>query len=188
MWRRRAPEENMRIPSNSVLACFAAVSGLACIPDAGAATTWGYAASSGGDCQLSIPTLDTKFRPKGSGARNESSTTSYFVICPTQGFSNSLDALTQVVAAFSFTPPPGVPGATINCTAGSGTTVGNDIRYSSKSTTIPGNGAISWTGDDFGNVMGNPIPGSLVFSVTCNLPPGSAIVSVESIFAYDLGQ
>lgn len=178
----------MRIPFNTGLAFCAAISGLVCASGARAATTWGYSASSGGDCQLSIPTLDTKFRPKASGARNESTTTSYFVICPTQGFSNSLNVLTQVVAAFSFTPPAGVSGATINCTAVSGTIVGNDIRYSSKSTTIPGDGAISWTGEDFGNVMGNPIPGSLVFSVTCNLPPGSAIVSVESIFAYDLGQ
>lgn len=178
----------MRIPFNAGLACFAVISGFAFMPDARATTTWGYSATSGADCQLSIPTLDTKFRPKGSGARNESTTASYFVICPTQGFSNTLDTLTQVVAAFSFTPPAGVSSATFNCTAVSGTIAGNNIRYSAKSTTIPGNGAISWTADDFGSVMGNPIPASLVFSVTCTLPPGGAIDSIESIFAYDLGQ
>ena len=77
---------------------------LLAMADTDAAATWGYSASSGADCQLSIPTLDTKFRPKASGARNESTTASYFVICPARGFSSALDTVTQVVADFSYMP------------------------------------------------------------------------------------
>jgi len=179
----------MRIPTATGLACLMAGAGLlAPTPGAMAATTWGYSASSGADCQLSIPTLDTKFRPKASGARNESSKDTYFVICPAQGFSSSIDTVTQIAAAFSYTPPPGVSGAIISCTAVSGTASAFNLRYSTKTTFFPGGAPISWTGDDFGGLSGSPIPNSLVLSVTCTLPPGTAIDFVETISAYDIGQ
>ena len=179
----------MRTPIRAGLACLMASAGLlACMPEARAATTWGYSASSGADCQLSIPTLDTKFRPKSSGARNESTTTSYFVICPARGFSSAIDTVTQVAAVFSYAPPAGVPGTTISCTTVSGTAAASTLRYSTKTTTFPGDGGISWTGSDFGGIDGSPIPFSLVMSMTCTLPPGAAIDAVETISAYDIGQ
>ena len=138
---------------------------LLAMADTDAAATWGYSASSGADCQLSIPTLDTKFRPKASGARNESTTASYFVICPARGFSSALDTVTQVVADFSYMPPPGVSGATISCSAVSGSASAANLRYSTKSTTFPGYAPLAWTGDDFGGLAGWPIPNSLVMSV-----------------------
>jgi hypothetical protein len=178
----------MRIPIAAGVSCFLAGAGLlVCVPQARAVTTWGYSASSGADCQLSIPTLDTKFRPKASGARNESTKDTYFVICPAQGFSSAIDTVTQVVGDFSFTPPPGVSGATISCTAVSGSASAFNLRYSTKTATFPGYAPISWAGGDFGGLDGSPIPNSLVMSVTCTLPPGAAIDSVETISAYEIG-
>ena len=179
----------MRIPFAAVVGYFLASAGLlASTPVAQAATAWGYSASSGADCQLSIPTLDTKFRPKASGARNESTTASYFVICPARGFSSAIDTVTQVVGDFSFMPPPGVSGANISCTAVSGSASASNLRYSTKTATFPDYAPISWTGDDFGGLDGSPIPNSLVMSVTCTLPPGTAIDSVETISSYNIGQ
>lgn len=178
----------MRIPTAAAVGCFMACTGLlASSPEVRAATNWGHSASSGADCQLSIPTLDTKFRPKASGARNESTKDSYFVICPARGFSSGIDTVTQVVADLSYAPPPGTSSATISCTAVSGTASALNLRYSTKTATFPGYAPISWTGGDFGGLDGSPIPNSLVMSVTCTLPPGTAIDSVETISAYEVG-
>ena len=160
---------------------------LLAMADTDAAATWGYSASSGADCQLSIPTLDTKFRPKASGARNESTTASYFVICPARGFSSALDTVTQVVADFSYMPPPGVSGATISCSAVSGSASAANLRYSTKSTTFPGYAPLAWTGDDFGGLAGSPIPNSLVMSVTCLMPPQTAVDAYNATYSYEIG-
>ena len=49
-----------------------------------AAKTFNLDLANGASCQLSIPTTDTGVRPKASGFRNESTTTSSFVICTFQ--------------------------------------------------------------------------------------------------------
>ena len=65
---------------SSSLACCIAACGLAMIPAAKAAIN-GDVIGGRIPRQLSIPTTDTKFRPKATGARNESTTASSFVIC-----------------------------------------------------------------------------------------------------------
>ena len=65
------------LPLPAGMACLI-VGSLAVIPKAGAVEvpTWNLA--TGSTCQLSIPTIDTKFRPKATGARNESTTVGSF--------------------------------------------------------------------------------------------------------------
>lgn len=71
----------MRIPLTACLSGIAIASGLVA-PAATASTTQGISMWPGSVCQLSIPTTNTGVRPKATGFRNESTTTSNFVICP----------------------------------------------------------------------------------------------------------
>ena len=76
---------NLRLPT--ALAGIVAAYGLATAPTARAANGW--VTVPGGACQLSIPTTNTGVRPKATGFRNESTTTSNFVYCaiPLTGYS-----------------------------------------------------------------------------------------------------
>jgi hypothetical protein len=166
---------DIRLPA--MLACFAGACGLA---NATVAEAEQYTYLSGAACQLSIPTTDTKFRPKATGARNESTAASNFVICalPT-GTATSNDYFTEIwLPVYSLDGTP----RNVSCTAvtGAHTLPGNgfEATYSAKSATVSdtGNGFVfEWNAGDFGGTSGQPIPKSLGFSVTCNLPPETAI-------------
>lgn len=136
-------------------------------------------------CQLSIPTTDTQVRPKATGYRNESKTKSAFVICgydlPTiDGFPLAIHL--EVVS---------LDGAarTVNCTAVTGVSGLYTLVYSSKSvSTDPwpdGYGLVSWGPADFGGV--DSIPNGFVPSVTCTLPPQSAITMIFSFYNFEIG-
>jgi|SRR5690242_17254148 hypothetical protein len=168
---------NLRLPA--ALAGLLAVCSLASTPMAKASLDF----ATGSVCQLSIPTTDTRFRPKATGARNESTTASNFVICPLQNRGDDNDLYTSAyLAVYSL---DGIP-RDVTCTAVSGWQGGGSgIYYSSKtvkvSDTGEGNG-FGWDAADFGGTAGGRIVGSLGFSVTCMLPPQTAISLIQGGF------
>ncbi|QDQ73289.1 hypothetical protein FNZ56_05100 [Pseudoluteimonas lycopersici] len=135
---------------------------------------------SGSNCQLSIPTTDTKFRPKATGARNESSTVSNFIICPTPmpdsgyGF-QEVDFLLYSIDGTSHD---------VSCTAVNGVyTPSHAVTYSTKVVTVSGTdySEIFWNGADFGGTAGGYFD---VLSVTCLLAPQAAISYHSESYAH----
>ncbi len=168
-------------------------SGITCLalaalstPTASADAVSTFALATGSGCQLSIPTTNTGVRPKATGIRNESQTASNFVICPivvTNGTTNGITGLT--IGLYS------LDGNTsyVSCTAVTGV-FGNQMApqiYSTKiqpiSSTI-GYQMVSWFGDNFGGNPGDPF---YVMSVTCLLPPQTAIDFIQTNYSYEVG-
>jgi hypothetical protein len=179
----------MRILLSAGLACVVAACGLSIASRADAATAAGINFATGSVCQLSIPTIDTKFRPKATGARNESTTTSNFVICPMpSGVPAAADAFSfAMIAVYS------IDGASheVSCTAVTGRN-GQGIAYATKAFSVSAEDGdqgvvIPWSAADFGGVEGDPIAGSQGFSVTCLLPPQTAINAIQGSFDYEIG-
>lgn len=137
----------------------------------------------GPPCQLSVPTTDTKVRPKSVGMRNEG-TTSAFVICglpaPAGEFTGfsinvlTIDGLDHVVSCTGVNGSvfSGAAYATKNVSTGTSTTVGTGIL---------------WTAADFGGTAGNDMPGDGYFSVTCTLPAQTSIPNVYADYNEDVG-
>lgn len=127
-------------------------------------------------CQLSIPTTKTLVRPKATGYRNDSTTDSAFVICgytnPTAGAIKTftLRLVSVDEAAHSF-----------NCTAVVGNAGTGSVQlYSTKPVTTTADGlmtVVNWAPADF-DIQSNF--GPTLPSVTCTLPPQTAIVSTVS--------
>lgn len=135
-------------------------------------------------CTLSIPTTDTKVRPKATGFRNEGKTNA-FVICTfdsapgqTNVYSVDKDFDPSTVRLY-FTSIDG-QAHSFDCTAvnswGSVAYGTGPMQYITKTADVDAdaeslNGLI-WGSIDYGTAR---IPTSGAFSVTCLLPPGVAI-------------
>ncbi len=127
-------------------------------------------------CQLSIPTTSTQVRPRATGYRNESTTTSAFVIC---GYTNPTAGSVKTFILRTAS----IDGAahTFNCTGVAGNAgTGTPQAYATKSITATADGmavSTSWAPADFGieSSFGATFP-----SVTCTLPPQVAIISTVS--------
>jgi len=135
-------------------------------------------------CQLSIPTTDTKVRPRANGYRNEG-TANQFVICGMGGYENDTVLSTTLLA----TSVDGLAHS-MSCTGVTGMTGFNGgPLYSSKSVAVPasGIGAQSWSASDFGGATGEVISGGINLSVTCALPPNVALQGFESQGVIDIG-
>ena len=134
-------------------------------------------------CQLSIPTTDTKVRPRANGYRNEG-TGNQFVICGLGGYENDTVLSTTLLAT-------SVDGQahSMSCTGVTGLTGFLGPYYSAKTVTVPasGVGSQSWAAEDFGGAAGVPIVGGLNLSVTCTLPPNVALQGFESQGIIDVG-
>jgi len=123
-------------------------------------------------CQLSIPTTDTKVRPKAIGFRNEG-TTSAFIIC---GYPLPNGTLTDI--NLNFTALDG-NSHTVNCTAVNGPPWAPVyVSKSGESSATQLN--LIWTAADFGGTAGNDMPTGYM-SVTCTLP---AQVGVDNVYAH----
>lgn len=132
-------------------------------------------------CQLSVPTTSTQVRPRASGMRNEG-TASAFVICQFAATSSPFTQAGIVLAS--------IDGAdhTLSCTAMSGyptqvayySTFSVFVRASDTAGT-----SIGWNSGHFDPSL-DTLP-SRGFSVTCNLPPGMAIVSTLAFYDEDVG-
>ena len=160
------------------------VLGLATASAATAATQTKYYEFSAADaCQLSVPTTDTKVRPRANGYRNEG-TSNQFVICGMGGYENDTVLSTTLLAT-------SIDGKahTMSCTGVTGLTGFSGPYYSAKTVTVPasGVGSQSWAAEDFGGAAGVPIVGGLNLSVTCTLPPNVALQGFESQGIIDVG-
>lgn len=172
----------MRIAFSSILSCAVAIGMFASTPVARADGI----AVPGGACQLSVPTTSTGVRPKATGFRNESTTTSNFVICPVTAPVVGNNLFTDILAVvYSLDGKPRV----VTCTAVVGVydDPGFLPMYSSKSESVdssdtPFGQQYHWTAVDFGGTAGQPITGSVLTSVTCNLPPQTAISFIQTLY------
>ncbi|GAA5006524.1 hypothetical protein FNZ56_05115 [Pseudoluteimonas lycopersici] len=168
---------------STVLAGLVAIHGFTNVPEAKAGNV-DYV--NGGACQLSIPTTDTGVRPKATGLRNESTTTSSFVICTIQrNIPSSSSSDPNYVSVWANLYSLDGVSHDISCTAVVGILAGDassDLKYSTKTESISnttGSQAIFWTNSDFGGIYGDPITRSFNISITCKLPPQSAISMIH---------
>ena len=161
------------------------VLGLATASAATAATQTKYYEFSAADaCQLSVPTTDTKVRPRANGYRNEG-TSNQFVICGMGGYEKN----TVMHMVLLYTSMDGLPHS-MSCTGVTGLTgSGNGPVYSTKTVEIAATGFSFglWGAEDFGGVEGDPIDQGLNLSVTCTLPPNVALQGFESEQLIDIG-
>ena len=140
-------------------------------------------ANPAGVCQLSLPTIDSKVRPRATAYNNEG-TTNVFVIC---GLTNpaSLDGGASMV----FLGAKSLDGAThaLTCTAVNGIGAVDVQQYVSKTITVPatGFGEIDWAPADFGG--GSTIPSGRTMSVTCTLPSNVGINGFGQNYLFDIG-
>jgi hypothetical protein len=134
-------------------------------------------------CQLSIPTTDTRVRPRANGYRNEG-TGNQFVICGMGGYENDTVMSTTLMA----TSVDGLAHA-MSCTGVTGLSGFDGPHYSTKTVAVPasGVGTQSWAAEDFGGTEGAVIAGGLNLSVTCTLPPNVALQGFESQGIIDVG-
>lgn len=174
----------MRNPSLVILlgVCVLA-NGLMVTTETRAATAIGLQHAPGSVCQLSIPTTTTGVRPKASGFRNESTTTGNFVICPLASpMATGNDVFTFVnIVLLSLDNQ----SHDVGCTA---VAASASTAYSSKTIALgPSGGAYTWSASDFAGTPGNPIVDSQDMSITCLLPPQTAIKSVGGYYNHDIG-
>lgn len=165
--------------ASTALACLFAVCCLASQLTAKAATT----VIPGAACQLSIPTTDTKFRPKAIGARNESTTTSNFVICPIASPDAANPAAGQGLGSIGI-QLVSIDGASrsFSCTAVAGGD-GSSPIYSTQSALAAGVN-FYWDAGNFGGTSGDIfIPGGEFMTITCLLSPQTAIHYVNGAYA-----
>ena len=140
-----------------------------------------------GMCTLSIPTTDTKVRPKATGFRNEG-TTNAFVICnftSLPGYDGSVNfGDPQAVALLLYSMDGNDHDVTctgVTSLQGFSGLTGNPQQFVSKTLTVnnttpPYQAAgvsFKWLPADFGGT--DQIPDDAAFSVTCLLPPNVAI-------------
>ncbi|GAA4998166.1 hypothetical protein GCM10025793_00200 [Lysobacter lycopersici] len=140
-------------------------------------------AQAGQACQLSIPTTDTKVRPKATGFRNEG-TTNAFVIC---GFPTPDGDLTAFVLNFQ---PLDTVDHPISCTGVNGSAFSNPVYVTKNASTganPSGGSSLTWDASDFGGTAGSNLPGSGYFSVTCVLPGQATIPSGYADYNEDVG-
>jgi len=128
-------------------------------------------------CKLSVPTTDTKVRPRATGFRNEG-TINQFVICTMHtdnGPGGSFGTAPLIDAGLAVISVDGV-ARDITCTGVNSFSVLGDQQFIAKTqntgTTLT---QFWWTESDFGVSDGSGIPTTGVFSITCILPPNTAI-------------
>jgi hypothetical protein len=128
-------------------------------------------------CQLSIPTVDTAVRPRATGYRNEGDSAA-FMICGLPYYYSGAVPTSFSIVAVSF------DGAshTFNCTGVTRFSSGQSPAFVTKSVTTPagGSGSATWTSADL--TMGN-----FDASITCPIPPGVAITSVQIVVNDEIG-
>jgi hypothetical protein len=172
-------------PMMSALSVCALLGGTYAAPARAVTQIKGYAYPPGDACQLSIPTTDTKVRPRANGYRNEG-TTSQFVICSMGGY----EAGTVLSMLLNYTSTDGAIHS-MTCTGVTGMTGWSPVHFSSKTVSVPssGLGFQEWRAEDFGGPADTPIAdGGLNLSVTCILPPGVALQGFDSTNLIDVGQ
>ncbi len=172
----------------AVLAAAILTAGLAMAPAAQAVTQSRITRQQGGPaCQLSVPTTATTVRPRATGIRNEG-TTPAFVICQMESSTGNLNQAQVIVSSIDGT------ARNVSCTAVNGYNVAPafmQIGYSPKTVATDSSsgilGVFNWDATDFGGAAGADMPNSGFFSVTCLLPPQTAINFLGFFYNEDVG-
>lgn len=187
----------MRQPHKLVPAMLVACS-LASMPAHAVTQTRKFSTAGARLCTLSIPDPGAKARPKATGFRNEG-TTNVFVICgfdsnPGQSQVSAVESPgdpSMIALLFSSFDgrPHSFPCTGVNSWPGGGEAA--PMQYVQQMVSIdPPNdpfpyGEADWRPFEFGGV--NRIPTSGIFSVTCLLPPGVAILFGGVVGSEDVG-
>ena len=178
---------------SAALAGIAVLCGATTLPPAHAAVASQYLTVPGASCQLSIPTTNTGVRPKAPGFRNESTTTSNFVICsvasPTDLDINfdPFDLVAIIIHSID-----GM-ARNISCTAvtGNGLNSAYPLIYSTKTIEVPADtsqaAAPTWLSQDFGQPSSAQIKASSFTTITCNLPPQTEIRYMRARYQFEIG-
>lgn len=172
-----------------VVALSTVVAGFALAQSAAAVTQGRTQIETGSNmCTLSVPTIDTKVRPRANGFKNEG-TTNAFVICtfdapPGANFINgtefsyvylilnSLDGVARDVTCTGVNSIPSL-GQTFVSKTVSVAGINTETMY-------------QWGPEEFGGSATIPYS-SGAFSVTCSLPPNVSIVSGRADSLEDVG-
>ena len=133
-------------------------------------------------CTLSIPTTSTGVRPRATGFRNEG-TVSNFVICSFDVISSEFEVGVDE-ADINLASIDG-KAHSVSCTGVDREAATLDADFATRTVDIPagGVGELQFFGADFPNLH---LAGWNV-SVTCNLPPGTSIITVQSRYGDDVG-
>ena len=164
--------------ATTIICAAAAATGFALSLPASGATQSRYQVQTGANmCTLSLPTTDTKVRPRATGYNNEG-TTSAFVICsfdpPPGAFGVLLTEFKSVVLYLRSLD--GVP-RDVTCTGVNTIPAAAVPQYVSRTHSVSATTTetqFSWVPGDFGGTSTIPYSGG-VFSVTCNLPPQTSV-------------
>jgi hypothetical protein len=135
-------------------------------------------AQGGPACQLSVPTTDTKVRPKAIGFRNEG-TTNAFVICSLPFADGTFSGIELGASTLD-----GHPASTsMSCTATNGRhSPDMSVDYVTKSGQENGGQRwFGWTPSDF------TFNGGGYISITCLLPAQTSIDSIDGYYYEDVG-
>jgi hypothetical protein len=148
-----------------------------------------YAALGSDSCKLSVPTIDSKVRPRATGYRNEG-TTSLFVICTIHtdnGPGGSFGSPSFVDAGLLATSLDGA-AHDVQCTGVNSFNILADQQFVTKTqNTGTTYSQYWWTESDFGVSDGSGIPTTGVFSITCILPPNVSLDLVLANMKEDVG-
>jgi hypothetical protein len=181
---------DVRLPG--ALASVAMLVGLGSAPMAGATEVLESLEIPGATCQLSIPTTNTGVRPKATDFRNESTTTSNFVICPVVSPTARGTSFNPFMAATItlHTLDGHAHGVTCTGVVGNGTSLFPNV-YSAKTISVPADSntssVTSWQSEDFGQAAGNLIEASAWLTITCSLPPQVEIKYTGGLYNLEIG-
>lgn len=135
-----------------------------------------------GACTLSVPTTDTGARPRASGFRNEG-TVSNFVICSYDVISSEFGV---AVDGFSINLAS-IDGKahSVSCTGVDREAATFQADYATYTVSIPagGVGGLNFSSFDFPSLH---LSGWNI-SVTCNLVPGTSVLTVQSNYGDNVG-
>lgn len=174
--------------SNSALAVsglvLATVAGLTCMDAQAVEIGRRFSSNATGLCQGALPAFETAIRKRPLAVQNEGASTAFVTCSFTSQGSQIAGGLNPATAAIFFTSQTG-DDVTINCTGVSGRQ-NSPNEYIPKSVVVGGaTGAIEWLAADFSGAPAR-FPSGL-FSVSCSLPPGAAILDTRVVFFEEIG-
>ena len=143
---------------------------------ANAATETRYQTAQGGVvCKPTDMVMNSTLKAKSTGLRNEG-TASTFVICGFESSNSRSDFGTIQGISMGLFALNGV-STTVTCTAVNGFADSSPI-YATKNVATNANGTatlLNFDASDFGGSVGDPLPDSDFWSITCTLPGKSSI-------------
>ena len=171
----------MKVCSNLIIRIALVATAMASQPAAAVDAARSYWDQGGSACQLSVPTTTSLVRPRATGMRNEG-TSNQFVICQIAGTSDVFtSAAVRLVSIDGASHSVSCTGANGNLSAGLNYST---IYVSTGSSTTLGS-VITWFPANFGSSTSTFK--NAMFSITCNLPAGAAVMFVTATYNEYIG-